>query len=275
MITDAETNTVFLSLELKQSFPVLEKRLSEILLNDGITLKGINNTENIRCADLMPLQVNNESFVEFTNNSSGYVNTNAQPLITEKLPFETNRSNLILDKSSVVKGKNKVIVTEKFYLDNISMDKITVNTLLKELLEINEVICIPIPASTLNNQAESVVRFLDDRTVLLAEIRDDSDFFQLRVEEIFKRHRIEIILLPDFKQSKFEQKKEAPVLENYMDYLHVGKTIVLPSYNNSINENAAITFEKLFPEHSIHTIESTALSQAGAELKSVAWNVLL
>jgi len=70
MITDEQTNTVYISDLLKEKYPEVHTALSSTLRQERVPLLEIKNTRDIWVRDFMPVQLGTDRFVLFIYNPS-------------------------------------------------------------------------------------------------------------------------------------------------------------------------------------------------------------
>ncbi len=89
MITDPETNVVYISDLLEPRYSELVESLRAILSDHGIPVKVIQGTREIWCRDFMPVQVGMGEFVQFhykPDYLKGYEQWRTSPSDIEPLP---------------------------------------------------------------------------------------------------------------------------------------------------------------------------------------------
>ena len=134
MITNKETNTVFFSSRLteEREFMPFWKRLENALQEKGIEPRLLTGTEDIWCRDFMPVQIDEKTLLQYRYDPD-YLKTkeheksrsDVDQVIAQNgikdLGFEIRPSNLILDGGNVIASKDKVILTEKVFTENLGL----------------------------------------------------------------------------------------------------------------------------------------------------------
>lgn len=272
MITDSQTNTVYFSDLLKLQFPKIENALTNLLLKDGITIKEIHGTKDIWCRDYMPIQIGSEKFILFVYDPPYLRNRKDLRTDPVELPYDVKSSHLILDGGNVVKAKNKAIITSNVYIDNAIFSRHEIDHMLMTTLEVDEVIIIPRQPYDWTGHSDGMIRFLDENTVLVNNFEKDSASFKKELYQKLQRHKLEVVLFPySYPTSGNNLTAEGC----YINYLHVGNTIVLPTYNHAFDEQAFNDLSGIYPHHRIHTLPSIELAKEGGVLNCVSWNVRL
>lgn len=276
MIIDNETNTVFLSDKLKVNFPDFCNEFTGLLLNEGITIKQINKTADIWCRDYMPVQVDDNKFVQFIYDPTYLINYEHLKTNTQKLhlPFRCMRSEIKLDGGNIVRWKNKIIVTDKIFSENNLISKEQVISDLINQLELEEVIVIPHQPYDYTGHSDSMVRFLDEFTVLLNDFYLETKTYKNTLYKILKNHKIESIPFPYYYPEK--DNGNADSAEGcYINYLNTGNLIVLPIFNVEKDNEAIKTIESLFPDYTIRSVVSNEIAKEGGLLNCITSNIKL
>src|ERR1700722_3768473 len=126
MIPDWETNHLFLSDRLEAEEPSLFASLRSALA--GVPIETIPGTADIWCRDYMPVQVTQDRFCQFVY-APDYLR-GFEGLITSpeacRLPFmhDYHQEPIVLDGGNVVASRSKVILTDKVYKENSSIDRL-------------------------------------------------------------------------------------------------------------------------------------------------------
>ena len=137
MIPDWETNHLFLSDRLEERFPALFASLRSVLA--GVTIEIVPGTSDIWCRDYMPIQVSETSFCQFVYQPDylrefRHLITAPEPC---RLRFMTDyrQEPIALDGGNVVASRTKVILTEKIYKENPSIERPRLRARLEEVFQ--------------------------------------------------------------------------------------------------------------------------------------------
>lgn len=127
MITDHLTNTVFLSDWLSKECPELYQSLTKALRDNTVEYRILSNTNDIWCRDYMPIQTDEKRFVSYKYYPDYLVKEHKEHYITDvkdvgNMDFlhqaEVVTLDLVLDGGNVVKCGNKMVMTEKVFVEN-------------------------------------------------------------------------------------------------------------------------------------------------------------
>ncbi len=297
MITNSETNTVFFSSQLseKKEFKPFWKRLEKALRDKCIEPRLLNGTKDIWCRDYMPIQIDKKTLLQYSYDPD-YLRTKeheksrsdvdqviAQNGIKE-LGFKIKPSKLILDGGNVITSKDKVILTEKVFTENLGLpisklDKVTpeqkqiIINQIKEDFRVKHVVIIPrLPADTYGH-ADGMVRFYSEKEVLINDDKPNR-LYPLHFSRKLRLFRETI------KSSGLTIKAVIPHKDYdgnfYINYLQIGKLIFLPTFNTKkLDEKAISDFQNLFGRENVVPVPSNAIAKHDGVLNCISWGLKL
>ena len=131
MLTDNLTNSVYFSSLLPEKCPILNTHLVDALQKHGVQYAYLFGTKDIWCRDFMPIQIDENHFVfykytpDYLQDEIGLrIQTNPEDVFqTESnnlrhlLP-QSSTIDLVLDGGNVVKCGNKIVMTDKVFVEN-------------------------------------------------------------------------------------------------------------------------------------------------------------
>ena len=124
MISDSQTNYLYLADTLPINYPYFFSKFEETLKQNNIEYSFLQNTNDVWAVDFMPIQISKNKFVRFTYNPIYLQSYEALKLISDtdsickELNIETIKSEILLDGGNVVKCSEKVIITERVFKEN-------------------------------------------------------------------------------------------------------------------------------------------------------------
>lgn len=129
MIADYHTNTVYVSGRTLKEFPREIEKIKAIIEVNGYSFRILNRTDDYYCRDYMPVQVDKDKFVQFVfypteyhqHSDYQYISNPIQVWLEsgfDKFFCKPQFSKIILDGGNVVRGRKKVIITDKVISDN-------------------------------------------------------------------------------------------------------------------------------------------------------------
>lgn len=285
---DSKTNIVFFSNQLSVSYRSCKKDILKALKKNDIQVgTNIHATKDIWARDYMPIQIGENRFVKYKYNPNYLTQTGLSKYITKipNCPFlkdkEIIECNLVLDGGNIVICGNKVILTEKVFGENNSLSCFEVTHRIEEAFG-KQVIWIPcdpyeIKYAQENNElplchADGILHAIDKETILLSNYIDyDPDFRAKLFERLSPYFKIEEYSFGD---------KHSSNSWIYINYLQIGKVILLPTVDEPTDNMALEKLKSLFHNDiTIEKIDSKELTfdaedgNVGGSLHCISWNV--
>lgn len=274
MITDSETNQLYLSDLLNSKFPNFCKHFTDVLATEKIIPVFLENTKDIWCRDFMPIQVNDDIIVQFVYDPDylmEYPNLRSKPdKICKAIGIKTVPSKMIVDGGNVVHTKDKVIMCDKVFHEN---KKIPENELIKQLKEdfqVDNIYFIPWDSKDFTGHADGIVRFIDDDTVLINDYTKDNREYEISLRMALYNAGLkweELPYNPPF-DSTFVSARGL-----YLNYLQMGQVIIMPTFNSTFDDKAFKKLQEVFKGKTIKTVESTEIAREGGVLNCISWNI--
>jgi agmatine deiminase len=123
----------------------------------------------------------------------------------------------------------------------------------------------------MTGHADGLIRFLDDDTVLVSEIKS-LKYYNEGLEAALKKHQLNKVVIPDLWDDLKSTSKSAT--GNYINYLQIGNLVILPAYGVREDNEVAKYFKKIFPKGTIiETAGASRLSRHGGVFNCISWNV--
>jgi len=280
MITDKETNTIYFSEKLLEQSPEIAKQISESIKHFGADCRFLPGTKDIWARDYMPVQVNDHKLIQFTfypDYLIEYEYLKSEPdSICADLQLNIVKSDIILDGGNVVKSDNCVIMTDKIVIENKhKYNKEQLLTKLRELFEVDRVVLIPWDHGERYGHADGMVRFIDNKTVLLQgyyNTRKDlfkDDFLDYLLDSLKENH-----LNYEFLNIDYPEKINAKFA--YLNYLQTKDFILLPSLGIEKDDAAMVEeIKKYFPDYKdkIQKIKMNSIIAKGGALNCISWTI--
>jgi agmatine deiminase len=278
MITDSQTNFLYLADTLPCKYPSFYKSLQEVLKERDIPSSLLPHTKDVWAVDYMPIQVTETKFVKFVYNPD-YLrdtikwrktisDTNA---ICTGFNLPTVNSDILIDGGNVIKGANKVIMCEKVFRENPHYTEKHLISELERLFEVDGIIFIPTDPSDDIGHADGMVRFLDDNTVLINDYSKEDIDFQLQFRHAFHNAGLNYIEVPYHPYGNMNDLQANGI---YINYLQMKQAVVVPIFGIAEDEKAVRQFEELFRGQTLTTIDCNDIANEGGVLNCVSWNIL-
>jgi agmatine deiminase len=276
MILDWDTDHLFLSDRLENEQPALIACLRSCL--PGVAIDIIPGTSDIWCRDYMPIQLDKDRFCKFVYTPDylrGYEHL-ATPPEKCRLPFMTSyrQESLVLDCGNDVASRTKVILTDKVYKENPTIER---PQLSKQLVELFEAECIFIPTEPGDGvgHADGVVRFVTEDRVLINDYSDVDPGYGMRLQRLLEKNGLEVDTLPLFEEKGRRRRRDdlPSAVGLYINYLRVGGVVVLPGYGRDEDRAAVEKMRRVLPKAAVSVVPCRCLAEMGGVLNCVSWTI--
>jgi agmatine deiminase len=283
MITDHQTNCVYLSSLLKEWHPQFWSELEVILKKHSIQYKWITNTRDIWCRDYMPVQITENHYIQFKFFPDYYLTHKHIKLLTIQDEMEYNpvanirKVDLIVDGGNIIKSSDKAIMTDKVFKANDNRGKDTVIKMLKKELQVNDLIFIPVQPYDLTGHSDGMVRFYNENTLLVNEF-DESISWMERFNRAIRLSGLKRIPFPYHASEKRADADEYTAHGCYINFAQIGKTIIFPQFGREFSKMDKLALkrvEKFYPDSAIEPINVDSISLHGGVLNCCTWNIHL
>lgn len=279
MISAKATNTVYLSelLYSDKRFTQACQVLTNQLHKHKIAYKFIKGTKDIWCRDYMPIQVNEEEFIQFRYEPS-YLN--AYPDL-QSCPKEISKSNNItskfsninLDGGNLVNHESRAIITDRIFDENPAYsNKVKLITDIENLLGA-EVIVIPQIKSDMTGHADGLVRFIDHDTILGNDRNSEYKYWSSKLNRVLKDYSISYIDIPFLDCTIKDFPDHA--IGCYVNYLEVKDLIIIPVFEIAENKDDEVIslFRQIFPDRKLEAINYNKIGLHGGLLNCTTWTI--
>ena len=278
MISDNQTNKIYFSelLKTKLKFAATCNEITKILDSFEVRYAFLEKTKDIWARDYMPIQVSEDRFIEYRydpnyllSTAKGDRDSKTYPdIVCDWLNQKTIKTDIILDGGNVIKSKNHVILTDKIVTENqYCYDKTKLIQQLKELFEVEHVILIPWPKAEPYGHTDGILRFIDDKTVLINEVEKTT-----RLEKELKEHGLKCEYI------RYEVKNPNEDLNwAYINFLQTKDLILLPKLNIEEDEQAFEQMKIYYPDYArnnrIAQVDMTKIVKEGGALNCISWTI--
>jgi agmatine deiminase len=279
MITDHQTNTVYISNLLEKKCPTVYEQLITYFTRYNIRYGILPGTKDIWVRDYMPLQVADDYFVHYQYNPD-YLNTPAlQKTITNghalavNLGLRVNKVNIKLDGGNAVKSEQRLIATTKLIKENKPYREQALLQEIKTQLRVEQLILIPEEPHDIIGHADGMVRFIDEQRVFINQypnINEEIETFGYNLRASLSNAGLELVELPYY---PWQNKSDLDATGCYINYLEVGYFIFYPTYHTPRDAQVHEILAQTFKEKIITGIDCRELAPAGGVLNCITWNI--
>ena len=224
----------------------------------------------------MPIQVNTDKFVQFIYNpdylqAKKYRNTISNvDKVCSTIGIKTQKSPLVIDGGNIIKAKNKVIMCDKIFKENPRKNEMELIDELHKLFEVDRIIIIPTQPNDYFGHADSIVRFLDDDTVLVNGFSKEEKEFNLQVRIALNNAGLNCVTAPYNPYNNYNYVDAKGV---YINYLQMAGVIFLPVFGIREDDIAVSKFESIFIKNKIVPVQCRSLAKDGGALNCISWNI--
>jgi agmatine deiminase len=279
MITDHQTNFVYLADTLAKKCPTVFEQLTKYFKRYNIHYGVLEGTKDVWVRDYMPVQVSEDYFVKYQYKPD-YLNTPAlQKTITDgyalsnSLRLRVNKVNIKLDGGNVVKSQNRIIATTKLIKENKPYQERALLQEIKSQLQIEQLLLIPEEPHDIIGHADGIIRFVDDHRVLVNQYPDHNEEienFGYTLRACLRNAGLEMIEFPYF---PWQNKSNLDATHCYINYLEVGYFIFYPTYHTPRDNMVKEILMQCFKEKMVIGIDCRELAPLGGVLNCVTWNI--
>lgn len=282
MITDAQTNFVYLADKLISVHPVFANDLISLFIKFGIKHGLLPNTKDIWARDFMPIQVSINRFIEYrydpdylqgdTDDEETRELKTYPDIVCDSISLKTKKTDIILDGGNIVKSSNSIILTDKIVWENqrCYSEKQLLNKL-HELFEVEKIVLIPWDEKCDFGHADGMLRFINDDTVLVSGFYETAD------------SRLKKQLLSALKNENLHcewlrcSRNEIESNLTYINFLQTKDLILIPKLNRVEDTIAFNQISEYFPDYSnnnrIAQVDMTEIVKFGGALNCITWTI--
>ena len=276
MITDEETNTLFLADTLSKYYPVFNKSFENVLKECSINCIVLPETKDVWAVDYMPIQVDLQKFVRFDYHPK-YLKTKQElnsisdaERICEGIGIKTIQSDLVVDGGNVIRARDRVIMSERIFDENPGYSRSKLIKALRELLEVDDLFLVPVQPGDFTGHADGMVRFLNSDTVIINDYQKESTSFRRAFETAIKDSGLNYVTIP---YNPYSNKNDDQANGCYINYLQMEGLLIIPVFGMKEDEEVVKIFEELFSGQIIKTVESNEIANDGGILNCITWNI--
>ena len=261
---------IYFSNLLEEKFPKSFAIIISVLNKYNISFEFIKNTKDIWCRDYMPIKAAENKYIQFKYEPTylkDYEDIKTNPLLLHKqLNINPIISDINIDGGNIVKYKDKVIMTDKVFKENPKFEKDELIEKIKFILEINELIIIPKQPYDMFGHSDSMVRFIDDNTVLINDFSIESVKYIEQLYNALEKFNLNIVQMTYSKSFLNKYKWGA-----YLNFVEVGNVLLMPVYGTDEDKYAIDFFSAVFPEKIIEPVKIPQIIKKGGAMHCISW----
>ena len=280
------SDILYLSAQLskKDEYKPFWNRLKLILTKNKIEYRMIDNTRDIWSRDYMPIQINDDEFIQFTYFPDYLISPKHIAELTIPSEIVANfkgkitNSRLIIDGGNITKSKSKLILTKKIYKENSNLLQKTINNELRKLLKVKDIFILPIFPFDYTGHSDGMVRFVNENQLLVADYSKESKSWQKKMKtalDKIEKAGIELIPFPNIISTKKNKYGDCTAIGIYINFAQIGKHILFPQFDIMNDEKALKKIKEIYkePEYNVIPILSNEIAEYGGVLNCITWNI--
>ena len=295
MITDNHTNTVYFSNLLPEKCPVLNAHIADALRKRDIPFTYLKGTKDIWCRDYMPIQIEKDRLVfyrytpDYLQDKTGLtLQTNAELVFQEEsnelprlLPMSVEEEmrpisishpvfhrfelELVMDGGNVVKCGNKVVMTDKVFVENKDKTPQDVQRQIEEAFQC-EVVFLPWDRNEEYGHSDGIIHCLGDNRVLMTNYADFDKCIADKYLRILEKY-FDVTIL------KYNVKRKHERSWSYINFLQIGTLVLVPQLGIPEDEQALEQISSALPDCEIVGIPALQAVSRGGALNCISWNI--
>ncbi len=271
MITDKETDTVYLADGIRHYMP-LAHNLLEALYREGIDMHFLRHTESrkhVWARDYMPIQLDTDRFLQYRY-SPDYLKDDPDYIpryetIARGLHLKCKKTDLVIDGGNVVKLKDKVIMTDKVLTENPQYTEHDLKARLETDLEC-EVCLIPWDRYEIFGHADGMVRPIDGNDILLNNYVDFDKYLRERLLTKLRDYGFHI------EEMHYDLPRPSNQSWAYLNFLQVKNLIFVPTLGLPEDPLALQQLQEFYPACKVIPVPGCQdLVRDGGALNCVSW----
>ena len=293
LMHDRETTDVYFSPLLndkEEGFPTFYKQLTDLLNHKriGIVPKKLKSTEDYWARDYMPIQLGRNEFLKYryypdylvkSKNSKDIKTISDVSKVLRGEGIYCRSTKLIIDGGNMVPCGPYIVMTDKVFAENgYAKGDADFKALLESELQ-HPVIIIPwimhgdfyAEDTDKYGHADGFIKWCGDNRVLMGNHGDEYPAEAAAIREILESYGFKVT------EMRFKGRVSSPHTNlnwAYINFLQVGKNIIMPIFNIDEDEIAKRYIQDAFPDCKIYQIEMTKIAQKGGALHCISWNIL-
>ena len=286
LMHDKDSNIVFFSPWLKdkkEGHPEFYQHLKNMLNEMGIESKELKSTNDYWARDYMPIQLGENEFLKYRyypdylvkskNNKDIETITDATKVL-RGMGISCRSTDLIIDGGNMVPCGPYIVMTDKVYSENRKKkDDVDFKALLESELG-HPVIIIPWTPheDDVYGHSDGFIKWCGDNRILMGNHGDCYPEESASICRILESYGFEVT------EMRFKGKVDKPCYDlnwAYINFLQVGKNIIMPIFDIPEDEIAQQYIQTAFPDCNIRQIEMKEIAKEGGALHCLSWNVYL
>ena len=172
--------------------------------------------------------------------------------------------DLVIDGGNVVKCGDKIVMTEKVFVENKDKSSWVVPWLLNGAFE-SQIIFLPWDKKEKYGHSDGIIHYIGKGKVLLTNYEDFSLYYYRRFRKALEEH-FEVIPLT-YNVKRKHQRSWA-----YINFLQIGSLVLVPQLGMPEDEQALEQISNALPDCEVVGIPALEAVRRGGALNCISWN---
>jgi agmatine/peptidylarginine deiminase len=254
---------------LFKKYPNSANKLVTIFKKYNIKYQVLENTNDIWVRDFMPFCLDNGQLVSYIYNPD-YLQDQFYKKTITKIPYKKNHLNLVLDGGNFVRYRNKAIMTDKIFKENPKKSKDEIINEIKSICMLDELIIIPKQPYDYLGHSDSMVKFIDENSVLINDFSIESTTFNTKLKKALNNSNLRILSLK-YSDDFFNENRNWGA---YLNFLKIDNLIIVPIYGISEDKLAINQLQNIYSDYIIETIELNEIIEVGGAIHCITNEIL-
>ncbi len=293
---NSSNEKVYISNLLKGEQAFYHEFFEKLTVNTNIELIGLPYTKDIWCRDFMPVKGANGTLFLFNYNPSYLRGKWKEKLTLRKdiirilnelyIEFESV-DDILIDGGNVVQFGAKIIMTDAIFRENGIQNSISEQSQLlnriQKLLN-SEIIIIPRTPYDVLSHADGVVRFIDEKTVLINDFSsvigsefEESNHYLNNLFGVLGKAGLNILQVTYSPVDEIGEDEMPAALGLYINYLDTKNFVFLPQFGEGFEKSdiqAIKVFTTIFSgiNKTIIPTNSRCIAMKAGVLNCITWN---
>jgi agmatine deiminase len=264
MIADWEINGVFLTNFRGGRYPDLFAQVHSTLTSHGVEVRLLHAVGEFLARQYSPIQVGPQKFVKFGCDPLYLtlfpeLRTGDEVVTAYQSLGDCLHSPIVLDGCNLVASRTKAILTDRIYEENPEWTHADLRKELKRILEVEQIIVVARDPYQIYERADSIVRFIDERTVLVNDYSEVDPAFGNRLARTLRSYDLSIELIPYCPEQCWKGSLLS-ALGCYTNYLRTEQVVLFPIFGIEQDQIALSRLKSLIPDVPIVPLDCTKLA---------------
>ena len=174
--------------------------------------------------------------------------------------------DLVLDGGNLVKCGDKIVMTDKVFVENKDKSNVEVQRMLEEAFRC-EVVFVPWDSQgEPYGHSDGIIHYLGDKRVLMTNYADFDKTFANDYLRILEKH-FDVITL------KYNVKRKHERSWSYINFLQVGHLVLVPQLGIPEDEQALEQISAVMPACEVVGIPALEAVRRDGALNCISWNI--